>query len=803
MSGRFSSGNNTNKYPSQFAIARLPRASRSSLAGKTINFIFLFAILIIQSSFPAIAQTAPLKQWDVQFGGSDFDQLNSLQQTADGGYILGGNSRSGISGDKTQPNRGGYDYWIVKTDANGGKQWDASFGGSYSDLLYSLQQTADGGYILGGYSSSGISGDKTQASRGDEDYWIVKTDANGVKQWDATFGGSSDDYLYSVQQTADGGYILGGSSESGISGDKTQASQGEDDYWIVKTDANGIKQWDATFGGSSDDYLYSLQKTSDGGYILGGSSESGISGDKTQTSQGEADYWIVKTDANGVKQWDAQFGGSSSDGYPAFSLQQTADGGYILGGSSESGISGDKTQASRGKADYWIVKTDANGAKQWDAGFGGSSNDGYYAFSIRQTADGGYILGESSLSKISGDKTQDSQGEADYWIVKTDANGVKQWDAGLGGSMTDYLNSLHQTADGGYILGGSSESGISGDKTQESRGKADYWIVKLNFACSNVYYIDADGDGYGDLNSTAAACSAPAGYVADNTDCNDSDPVIHPDASDVCNGIDDNCDGNADENAITATVIPSGTVAICEASSIALSANSGTGITYQWIKGSNNISGATNQTYSTNKAAGYKVIVSNSFGCSSTSAVTIVNVNPSPPASISYTSLDLCGQSSVTLSANSGTGLSYQWLKGGSHIIGATNRVYSANKKGNYKVIVTNSSGCTKTSANVTVTKSCKESSDLLQQISFQIYPNPAEDHATIQFKLPYSSHVSIKVYGVSGKEIATLLDDDLEQGDHSLLVNTNHFSKGVYLVKMISPSVLRDGIANQKLIVQ
>src|SRR4051812_39277341 len=142
------------------------------------------------------------------------------------------------------------------------------FGGSNGDELYSLQQTTDGGYILGGTSHSDISGDRTQASRAGSDYWIVKTSVSGIKQWDKRFGG---DFLpaefRSIQQTLDGGYILGGETQSGIGGDKTQASQGSDDYWIVKTDADGIKQWDAGFGGAEQDFFISLQKTADGGYI--------------------------------------------------------------------------------------------------------------------------------------------------------------------------------------------------------------------------------------------------------------------------------------------------------------------------------------------------------------------------------------------------------------------------------------------------------------------------------------------------------------------------------------------------------
>ncbi len=440
------------------------------------NFTLLINITFI-FSFTVVFSQAPIKQWDVRFGGNEGDALESLQQTTDGGYIMGGYSFSGISGDKTQASQGNQDYWIIKTDAAGTKLWDARFGGDLNDELTCVRQTSDGGYILGGHSSSGISGDKSQASQGNLDYWIVKTDGNGAKLWDARFGGVMNDMLYSLQQTSDGGYILGGYSESGVSGDKTQPCQGISDYWIVKTDGFGAKQWDARFGGSLVEEFHSLQQTSDGGYILGGKSESGMSGDKTQASKGAADYWIVKTDANGVKQWDRGFGGSSGDALK--SLQQTTDGGYILGGHSYSGISGDKTQASQGGADYWIVKTDASGLKQWDARFGGSTTD--FFLMLQQTADGGYILGGDSNSGISGDKTESNWGlpsTTDYWIVKTDINGVKQWDERFGGNSSDLFLPIQQTSDGGYILGGYSRSDLSGDKTSSSEGNFDWWIVK-------------------------------------------------------------------------------------------------------------------------------------------------------------------------------------------------------------------------------------------------------------------------------------------------------------------------------------
>lgn len=411
----------------------------------------------------------------------------------DDGYILGGNCSANIGGDKTEDSRGGEDYWVVKIDANGIKQWDKTFGGIDNDYLVSIQQTTDGGYILGGYSASDIGGDKTENNRDNEDlnfskgdYWAIKINANGTKQWDKTFGGTLAERLYSLQQTADGGYILGGSSASGISGDKTEANKGNSgwDYWIVKIDANGAKQWDKTFGGTGSDEMYSLQQTADGGYILGGSSESDVGGDKTEKSRGQNDYWAVKINASGTKQWDKTFGGTSDDNMS--SLQQTTDGGYVLGGTSESRISGDKTENNVG-FDYWVVKIDASGLKQWDKRFAGVGWD--RMSSLQQTEDGGYILGGSSTSSYGADKTEFTRSPEpicgcsaydDFWIVKIDNNGAQQWDKTFGGDYIDEMYALEQTKDGGYILGGYSESGESGDKTTELFG---YWVLKMGF-CS-------------------------------------------------------------------------------------------------------------------------------------------------------------------------------------------------------------------------------------------------------------------------------------------------------------------------------
>jgi len=166
----------------------------------------------------------------------------------------------------------------------------------------------EGGYILGGYSNSNISGDKTEDSLGWGEYWVVKLDSSGNIEWENTIGGDESEYLHSIELTFDGGYLLGGGSRSTISGDKTEnviddstdLVTGGSDYWIVKLDGIGNIQWQKTIGGNYDDVLHSLQRVADGGYILGGYSYSNISGHKTENNWdtvpnfSNADYWVVK-----------------------------------------------------------------------------------------------------------------------------------------------------------------------------------------------------------------------------------------------------------------------------------------------------------------------------------------------------------------------------------------------------------------------------------------------------------------------------------------------------------------------------
>ncbi|MDQ4139946.1 MAG: T9SS type A sorting domain-containing protein, partial [Bacteroidota bacterium] len=420
---------------------------------------------------PPVANT----NWDVAYGGSDADSFSEVIKTTDGGYLLAGYSASGLNGNKSQASRGGNDYWVIKTDANGKKVWDQRYGGTGHDYLNRIIQTHDGGYLLAGSSLSGAGGDKTQASRGDRDYWIVKISSSGEKQWDKRFGGSGYDELRKVAQLPSGEYMLAGTSNSPAGGDKSQGSQGGRDYWILKLNVAGSRLWDKRYGGNLADNLENFLLTNDGGFLLAGASASGQSGDKSQLSRGGEDFWLVRTDANGNLIWDKRFGGSGED--RPFSMGRISTGEFFVAGCSNSGNDGDKSQASQGGKDFWMIKLSSDGAKLWDKRFGGSNDDELR--SIIRTADGGYLLAGKSASGVSGDKSQDSQGGTDYWIVKVNSSGSKQWDRRIGGSGAEELRNVLTTSDGNFLLGGRSDSGISGDRTQNSMGGSDYWLIKV------------------------------------------------------------------------------------------------------------------------------------------------------------------------------------------------------------------------------------------------------------------------------------------------------------------------------------
>lgn len=472
-----------------------------------------YLIFVFLATFQAYSQ-APQKIWDRTFGGTGTQNAQSIIKTSDGGYIMVGLSSSNNSGSKSEDSEGGEDYWIVKVDSYGYESWDRTIGGSADDFARSVVATYDGGCIVVGTSSSDISGSKSEDSYGLDDYWVVKLDANGNVEWDKTIGGDNSDKVNSIIELYDGDFAIVGYSKSGISGNKTQANQGYEDYWIVKISSAGVIQWNKTYGGDSFDYATSASTNFDGNIVIAGYSYSGISGNKTEASRGQYDYWVIKIDALGNLLWNKTIGGADFDF--ATCVDQANDGGYVIAGFSSSNFSGEKSQNSKGGDDYWVVKLSNAGAVVWDRTIGGSLND--YAFSIDNTYYGDYIIGGSSSSGISGDKTEASKGGSDYWILRLGGSGIPVWDKTIGGSSNDYFSKLYLADDLTYMALGTSNSPVSGDKSQANYGVSDYWLVKLQ-SCPNMIYPSVSNPTicYGESVSISATCDIGSPVWYDNT----------------------------------------------------------------------------------------------------------------------------------------------------------------------------------------------------------------------------------------------------------------------------------------------
>jgi hypothetical protein len=400
--------------------------------GKILSIVILFFYLFsavsvvgfhFNKSTPTSGTSVSSHQnvWAKTYGGKNRDGCFCVQQTSDGGYILTGYTASyGV---------GGFDLWLLKTDAFGTQEWNKTYGGADWEYGAFVQQTSDGGYIVVG---------RTELYRFPEDLWLLKTDSQGNKEWDKAFNLGTYEYGYSVQQTRDGGYILVGDI---FSWGFPVASIA---VWLIKTDSYGHKQWDRIFSGSDDCAGMCVRQTTDGGFIIAGST--------VCYGAGIRDIWLIKTDTNGYEEWNKTFGGVYWE--EGVYVQQTSDGGFI--------ISGSVAQDDSGVYDIWLVKTDTDGNLQWDKTFGGSEYE--EAHSVQQTRDGGYIIGGYTRSF--------GAGYYDFWLIKTDADGNELWNRTFGGTVYDEGWIVQQTTDNGYI--------ICGHTCSYGAGEDDIWLIKTD-----------------------------------------------------------------------------------------------------------------------------------------------------------------------------------------------------------------------------------------------------------------------------------------------------------------------------------
>ena len=371
-------------------------------------------LLCAVSAVSVQAEEPPEILWDKTFGGAYGDRFYSLQQTSDGGFILCGKISAGFFQGSCL---------FVRTDGDGNEIWNTVLDAGDRKTGTTVQQTSDGGFIVGGNNGLGGNG-----------LWLTRTDSDGNQLWSKVFGETG--YGSSVQQMPDGGFILAGYTNS--------RGAGENDCWLIRTDGDGNELWNKTFGGTGNDFCHSVQLTTDGGLILAG-------GHDTYSTE-EGDLWLIRTDGDGNELWSNTFGGTRRD--YANSVQQTSDGGFILLGETLSYGAGDN--------DFFLVRTDGDGNELWSKAFGGTSYE--YPTSVQQTLDGGFsLLGHTNSFGAGG---------GDFWLIKTDSEGNESWNKTFGGSGNEwtYPGCLQQTSDGGVAMAGST--------TSYGAGGEDAWLVR-------------------------------------------------------------------------------------------------------------------------------------------------------------------------------------------------------------------------------------------------------------------------------------------------------------------------------------
>jgi hypothetical protein len=348
-------------------------------------------------------------QWSKTHGGTNDDRGNKIIQTTDGGFAILGYTNS--NDQDVSNNAGLRDYWIAKLDASGNLTWQNSFGYSGLDSGISMVQTNDNGYMLVGVLDVTASGGEGNSRNSSErhaggDYWAIKLNDGGQKEWSRYYGGFFTDTPSDVIQTQDNGFIIVGTSDSedvDISNNK-----GTYDFWVLKIDSSGTILWEKNFGGTEIDEAESIVASGDGNFIIAGETRS-MDVDVSQNN-GAADVWIIKISHSGELIWEKNFGGSSFD--VSRSVRKTQDNGFLISGSSRS--SDGDVDINMGQNDAWFLKIDSNGALQWQKSIGGSNID--FAYDATQLNDGSFVIvGESASND--GD-IQENKGFSDVLIIK-------------------------------------------------------------------------------------------------------------------------------------------------------------------------------------------------------------------------------------------------------------------------------------------------------------------------------------------------------------------------------------------------
>ncbi len=628
-------------------------------------------------------------QWESVFGGSLDDIGYDILNTKDKGFLIGGYT---ASMDLQQPTLfGAQDFWVVKTDPDGIPTWKNNYGGSEDDRLIKMLEVSDG-YILAGHSRS--SDFQIPLNKGLWDFLLVKIGFNGNLMWVREYGGNSTDLLFDVRQTRDGGYIMVGGSFS-----PTLSIKGGADYYIVKTDPFGNVMWEKTLGGSFDDYATTVVEDYNGDFVICGYSESNDFDVSGNFNFGSWDYWLIKLDQSGSNiLFSKNYGGSGND--QPWDMELTADNGVIIVGSSRSNDG--NLPANYGGNDVWVLRLDQNYNILRSENYGGSSSD--EGKSIDRTGDGGYLIGGDTYSSDI-DIKSGNQGSSDFWLFKIENGYNIEWEETFGGPGNDFCKQAIQTCTGGYAAAG--ETNMGGGDIKKIFAGIDYWAFEIDqpeeietMLVDMLLDCPGDSDGLFDLSVSGGLPPFVYNWTTNQT------------TQDI-NGLTAGnygvtvTDARGCEKILTATIAapPAFSASMTEISSSDCSGDNGVaeiipsggtpGYSYLWDNG------YVDNLASFLSAGVHRVTVTDLNNCS---YIRTINISEDQPANILGVNViqPKCGllNGSIQVNADGGTGQLTYAINGG---MGQSSSIFQGLGEGTYNITITDQSSCISTATQILV----------------------------------------------------------------------------------------------------
>jgi hypothetical protein len=350
--------------------------------------------------------------WERTYGLAEAEYGNAVVHIPGQGFAVAGRT--------TSKGAGLDDMWLVRLDEAGELLWDRTYGTASSEIANGIALAPDGGFLLVG------TGYTPQTSL---DWWVVRTDAAGAMQWDKTFATTDADHAFAAVAVAEGGFA--------VAGVRDRVAKGTGRFWLIRLADDGAVQWEEIYGDLADEQLaYGLVEFPGDGFALAGTASE--------------DFWLVRTDLDGNVLWDRSF--DLAGHYDrATALARTADDGLVLAGWSEQGAT----------ADFWVVRTDADGEPVWTQAYDREARD--LAEDVAVLADGGLVIVGSS---------QVMGGDTDLWIVRTDAAGALVWQRSFGGAAHDAGNGVAALPNSDLVFVGRTQS--------QGAGSDDAWALRTD-----------------------------------------------------------------------------------------------------------------------------------------------------------------------------------------------------------------------------------------------------------------------------------------------------------------------------------